>query len=199
MKGAERGRARSSIARAVARRDAADRLLPADRRSAAFALSRGFWARFAAIDNVVAIKVAPFNRYRTLDVAFGVAAAGRRGAHHALHRQRRPHRRRPRDAAAWCAPADREVDAALQGRAARPLERLDERRGRRCSSGSMARSSAGADPAGDPGARCLRHRLQRRRLRRRQRFRRLHPGLPRDPAPPGADDLDPMPRSRRDA
>jgi Dihydrodipicolinate synthetase family len=38
-------------------------------------LSRDFWARFAAIDNVVAIKVAPFNRYRTLDVAFGVANA----------------------------------------------------------------------------------------------------------------------------
>src|SRR5919197_3824741 len=38
-------------------------------------LSRAFWARFAAIDNVVAIKVAPFNRYRTLDVAFGVASA----------------------------------------------------------------------------------------------------------------------------
>lgn len=38
-------------------------------------LSRGFWSRFAAIDNVVAIKVAPFNRYRTLDVAFGVAHA----------------------------------------------------------------------------------------------------------------------------
>jgi len=40
------------------------------------ALSRAFWTRFAAIDNVVAIKVAPFDRYRTLDVAFGVAAAG---------------------------------------------------------------------------------------------------------------------------
>ena len=39
-------------------------------------LSRAFWARFAAIENVVAIKVAPFNRYATLDVAFGVAAAG---------------------------------------------------------------------------------------------------------------------------
>jgi hypothetical protein len=39
-------------------------------------LSRGFWTRFAAIDNVIAIKVAPFNRYKTLDVAFGVAAAG---------------------------------------------------------------------------------------------------------------------------
>src|ERR1700742_8337 len=38
-------------------------------------LSRAFWTRFAAIDNVIAIKVAPFNRYKTLDVAFGVAAA----------------------------------------------------------------------------------------------------------------------------
>ena len=31
-------------------------------------LPASFWARFAALDNVVAIKVAPFNRYRTLDV-----------------------------------------------------------------------------------------------------------------------------------
>src|SRR3989440_10499100 len=35
-----------------------------------------FWRRFAAIDNVIAIKIAPFNRYRTLDVLRGVAAAG---------------------------------------------------------------------------------------------------------------------------
>jgi hypothetical protein len=34
-----------------------------------------FWRRFAAIDNVVAIKIAPFNRYRTLDVVKGVVAA----------------------------------------------------------------------------------------------------------------------------
>ena len=39
-------------------------------------LSRSFWTRFAAIDNVIAIKVAPFDRYKTLDVAFGVVAAG---------------------------------------------------------------------------------------------------------------------------
>jgi dihydrodipicolinate synthase/N-acetylneuraminate lyase len=35
-----------------------------------------FWTAFAAIDNIVAIKVAPFNRYRTLDVFKGVVAAG---------------------------------------------------------------------------------------------------------------------------
>ncbi len=34
-----------------------------------------FWTRFAALDNVVAIKVAPFNRYRTIDVVRGVVAA----------------------------------------------------------------------------------------------------------------------------
>src|SRR5216117_3764606 len=38
-------------------------------------LGRAFWARFAGLDNVVAIKVAPFNRYRTLDVVRGVVAA----------------------------------------------------------------------------------------------------------------------------
>jgi dihydrodipicolinate synthase/N-acetylneuraminate lyase len=34
-----------------------------------------FWRRFAAIENVVAIKIAPFNRYATLDVLKGVVAA----------------------------------------------------------------------------------------------------------------------------
>ncbi|MBL8177311.1 MAG: dihydrodipicolinate synthase family protein [Bryobacterales bacterium] len=36
-----------------------------------------FWRRFAEIENVVAIKMAPFNRYQTLDVIRGVAASGR--------------------------------------------------------------------------------------------------------------------------
>jgi dihydrodipicolinate synthase/N-acetylneuraminate lyase len=39
-------------------------------------LPASFWRRFAAIDNVIAIKVAPFNRYRTLDVVRGVVEAG---------------------------------------------------------------------------------------------------------------------------
>ena len=38
-------------------------------------LSASFWRRFAEIDNVAAIKIAPFNRYRTLDVLRGVVAA----------------------------------------------------------------------------------------------------------------------------
>ncbi|MCG6952728.1 MAG: dihydrodipicolinate synthase family protein [Betaproteobacteria bacterium] len=39
------------------------------------ALPVAFWRRFASIENVVAVKVAPFNRYRTLDVVRGIAAA----------------------------------------------------------------------------------------------------------------------------
>jgi dihydrodipicolinate synthetase family protein len=35
-----------------------------------------FWRRFAQIENVAAIKIAPFNRYRTLDVIRGVVEAG---------------------------------------------------------------------------------------------------------------------------
>jgi hypothetical protein len=40
-------------------------------------LAYSFWRRFADIDNVVAIKIAPFNRYQTLDVVRAVAASGR--------------------------------------------------------------------------------------------------------------------------
>jgi dihydrodipicolinate synthase/N-acetylneuraminate lyase len=36
-----------------------------------------FWRRFAEIENVWAVKVAPFNRYRTIDVARALADAGR--------------------------------------------------------------------------------------------------------------------------
>jgi len=39
-------------------------------------LPASFWRRFAAIENVIAIKIAPFNRYRTLDVIRGVVEAG---------------------------------------------------------------------------------------------------------------------------
>jgi len=38
-----------------------------------------FWRRFVEISNVVAIKIAPFNRYQTLDVVRAVAEAGRAG------------------------------------------------------------------------------------------------------------------------
>lgn len=40
-------------------------------------LSYEFWRAFAEIPNVVAIKIAPFNRYQTLDVVRAVAESGR--------------------------------------------------------------------------------------------------------------------------
>ncbi len=39
--------------------------------------SYAFWRRFAEIPNLVAIKIAPFNRYQTLDVVRAVTEAGR--------------------------------------------------------------------------------------------------------------------------
>ena len=39
-------------------------------------LDAEFWRRFCEVDNVVAIKVAPFHRYRTIDVFRGLVAAG---------------------------------------------------------------------------------------------------------------------------
>jgi dihydrodipicolinate synthase/N-acetylneuraminate lyase len=41
-------------------------------------LDRAFWRAFLEIERVVAIKVAPFDRYRTLDVAVALAESGRR-------------------------------------------------------------------------------------------------------------------------
>jgi len=40
-------------------------------------LSYKFWCEFARVENVVAIKIAPFNRYQTLDVVRAVAESGR--------------------------------------------------------------------------------------------------------------------------
>jgi len=42
-------------------------------------LPYSFWRQFAEIENVVAIKIAPFNRYQTLDVVRAVVESGRVG------------------------------------------------------------------------------------------------------------------------
>jgi dihydrodipicolinate synthase/N-acetylneuraminate lyase len=42
-------------------------------------LPYSFWRQFAEVDNVVAIKIAPFNRYQTLDVVRAVVESGRAG------------------------------------------------------------------------------------------------------------------------
>ncbi len=43
-------------------------------------LSFSFWEKFCRIENLVAIKVAPFNRYQTIDVVRGLVCAGRQEA-----------------------------------------------------------------------------------------------------------------------
>lgn len=43
-------------------------------------LSRTFWQGFAEIENVVAIKMAPFSRYRRLDIICGLVAARQKTA-----------------------------------------------------------------------------------------------------------------------
>ena len=40
-------------------------------------LDADFWREFAGVENVIAIKIAPFNRYQTLDVVRGVIESGR--------------------------------------------------------------------------------------------------------------------------
>ena len=50
-------------------------------------LSARFWRRFAEIDNVIAIKIAPFDRYRTIDVVRGVAEAEAEARVTAIHRE----------------------------------------------------------------------------------------------------------------
>src|SRR5262245_25041467 len=40
-------------------------------------LDYGFWREFFGIENVAAVKIAPFNRYQTLDVARALAGCGR--------------------------------------------------------------------------------------------------------------------------
>ena len=40
-------------------------------------LSRRFWTRFADIESVIAVKIAPFDRYKTLDAVNGIADSAR--------------------------------------------------------------------------------------------------------------------------
>ena len=158
-------------------------------------LSADFWRRFAAIDNVIAIKIAPFNRYRTLDVLRGVAAAGALDRvalytgndDHILLDLTLPFDLRDKGVttrayfkggllghwSVWTASAIKQFEMCKAARG------KDTRAGR------------------SAGARCPRHRLQQRVLRRRQQFPRLHRRLPRNPAAAGADAGNLVPRSRR--
>ena len=92
--------------------------------SAASSCGANFWRRFASIDNVIAIKIAPFNRYRTLDVLRGVAAAGALDRV-ALYTGNDDHILLDLDVAVRPARQRRHHARLFQGRAARPLVGMD--------------------------------------------------------------------------
>ena len=145
------------------------------------ALTRSFWRRLAAIENVIGIKVAPFDRYATLDVVHGVAEAGAverislytGNDDHIVLDLAVPFRT---EGGRGCASS---AACSATGRSghAPPSSILE-----RCRAVRDARGRAGR-PA---RPRQRRDRLQRRLLRRRQRLSRRHRRLPRGPAPPGA-------------
>ena len=143
-------------------------------------LSYEFWRGFCGIEGVAAIKVAPFNRYQTLDVLRGVADSGRAGEI-ALYTGnddniiadlltdfrfcggRRTFSRRPSGAVG-------RVDAPRRGTARRDslLPRVERRE---------------APPQFWPIRRP--HRCQTRRCSTSATFRRMHRRAARNTAPPG--------------
>ena len=97
-------------------------------------LGAGFWRRFAELENVVAVKVAPFNRYRTLDVVKGVVAA-RAEDRVTLYTGNDDHIVGDLVTPFIVQRGGADGDGADQGRPARSLERMDAERGaaaRRC-------------------------------------------------------------------
>ena len=155
-----------------------------------------FWRRFAAIENVVAIKIAPFNRYRTLDVVRGVVEAGA-ADRITLYTGNDDHivldLVTPFTITVAGKPTTVRIKGGLLGHwsvwvknAVELLERVHA-----SLDGPIPADLLALELGGD--------RLQRRDLRRRERFPRRHLRLPRDPAPAGAARRHLVPRSERDA
>ena len=108
-------------------------------------LPYAFWRRFAEIPNVVAIKIAPFNRYQTIDVVRAVAEAGRDDI--ALYTGNDDN-----IVVDLLTPFDFKVGrhpdrARNRRRAAGPLGRLDAQRRSNCSNECRAATKAYAIPA----------------------------------------------------
>lgn len=147
-------------------------------------LSGAFWREFAEIPGVMAVKLAPFNRYQTLDVVRAVCRSSRRD-----------------DIALYTGNDDnivadllttyrvwvdgRPVEKRIVGGAARPLGGLDA-----CGGAAARRDQAGEGERGDPGrtagSRDRRHGRQCRLFRPRSSVCRVHPRHPRSAAAAGA-------------
>ena len=183
--------------RACRRAAAAGRLLPAAarRRPACSATHSGGGSPRSL--SVVAIKIAPFNRYQTLDVVRALADSGPR-RHRALHRQRRQHRRRPDHAVSLRAPETGSVERRIVGgllghwavwtqRAVRLLAECHAAVASGQVPVALLRTGSGSD------------RRERRVLRRRERLRRLHRRDQRSASAAGAADERALSRSARNA
>ena len=153
-------------------------------------------ARFLDIERVVAIKVAPFNRYRTLDVSRGVAESGRTdvalytGNDDAI----------VADLVTPFPSADPGKAVHVPRRAARPMGGRDETRRRAAGPVSGRRRRWRGVCRRDPAAARARrraHRSERRAVRPRARFRRMHSRHPRSAAAPGPARRPVVPRSAR--
>ena len=146
-------------------------------------LPASFWRRFAAIENVVAIKIAPFNRYRTLDVVRGVVEAGaaeRVTLYTGNDDHIIPDLVTPYAVPYQGAVATMRIKGGLLGHWSvwvRKAVELLERAHQAAAAGSRSGRSARPRLAGDG--------LQRRDFRRRQQFSWRHCRLSRNPAPAG--------------
>ena len=138
-------------------------------------LGTSFWRRFAALDNVIAIKVAPFDRYRTLDVVRGVVEAGAEERVTLLTGNDDHIVARSADAVPLPTRRRATVTVHFAGGLLGHWSRLDQARGRagRADQGRAARGRLRPGPA---RARRRGHRLQRRLLRRGERLQGLHRG-----------------------
>ena len=156
-----------------------------------------FWRRFLEIDAVLAIKIAPFDRYRTLDVVRAVAESGRRDValytgndDHIVLDLLTPYRFHVAGQV-----VERRIVGGLLGHWAvwtrRAVELFDECR---------AVADAGRTDPRRIALSCWRsNRRQRRDLRRRARLCRLHSGHPRGASPAKSAGRHVVPRSSRNA
>ena len=118
-----------------------------------------FWRDFLDIDRVVAIKVAPFNRYHTLDVVRAIADSGRRRKWHST-----PVTTTTSWSMFWptsACPATAALLDPVCGRPARPMGGIDQTGGATPRSHQGVPESAWHRGARDPGPGGLPHRRQR--------------------------------------
>ena len=158
-------------------------------------LPYSFWRRFAEVDNVVAIKIAAFNRYQTIDVVRALAEAGRDDI--TLYTGNDDNivadLVTPFRFMADGKQVERRFVGGLLGHWAcwtRPsVELLNTCHKVLADGGAVSQDRAGNQRGRD--------RYERRPLRRGQPVRRLHPRRPRNPPSPGTPARHLVPRSRR--